>query len=157
MKRTRKVLFPSIPRRLYCVCHFNWKETSSFVFWTYGVSDWDALTWGQSKLQYKPLFSKRTCWPLLEKHDKPGQGFWEHLSQPAWGISVVDMPTLPEQGTDQHRSLWNVWDSSAPFSISLDWKERELSYSKVSGRHKTHFWDPVKDTEQWKLILWTFM
>lgn len=44
-----------------------------------------------------------------------------------------------------------------PPASHLCWKETEWSYSEVSGRREPRSWCHVKDTKEWKLILWTSM
>lgn len=164
MKETEKVLFFSILGRLYCVCLPNWRETSSFaVLCTYDVIEVRWFDFRSEDTMAKKLWNENPSWLLLKRShaescDRPELGRLEHLSPAHMMHQCHRRARASWSGSDQvPKPLGPTEGIRLPPVSHLCWKETELNYSEVSGRHEHHSWCHVKDTEQWKLIPWTLM
>lgn len=94
--------------------------------------------------------------PFLRNHvhvlhmNGPKQGCLEHLSPARMMHPCHRYAHTSWTGHTQCWSLWSLEGVLLPPVFHLCWKEAELSYSEVSGRHEDLFWCYVKDTKQWK-------
>lgn len=104
-------------QRRFCFSLFledhNWRDTSLFVnLCTYVIE----VRWFDLKSEYtitENLFGMKApphlcLWGHVQKAvTDQSEDVWNFCPEPAWCISIEDVPTLPQQGMASHWSLWN--------------------------------------------------